>query len=185
MKLWIQRLLKKQTRKLFFSGTLLATFALSSCATLTDDISVLFHTNEDINIQSYKTFAWNAASQIAFDPIGQWEQPTLDTDEDVRTLIQKDLLKRGFRHSLEEPDLLVTYSAGIDSDILKLSNNSSEKKPTTNEVPKSSLVVAFTDAISGQTIWLAHANASPQEQQSIDNIRKRIHYAIKQIFMTL
>ena len=185
MKSWNKKLPGGKTEKLIFSSTLLATLALSSCATLTDDISVLFHADEDINIQSYKTFAWNTASQIAFDPIGQWEQPTLDTDEDVRTLIQKDLLKRGFRHTLEEPDLFVTYSAGIDSDILKLSNNSSDKNATSNEVPKSSLVIAFTDAISGQTIWLAHADASPQEQQSIDNIRKRIHYAIKQIFMTL
>ena len=185
MKRCNQKLLRKQADKLFFSGALFANLLLSSCATLTDDITVRSHANENINIQSYKTFAWNTDSQIAFDPIGQWEQPTLDTDEDVRNLIQKDLLKRGFRHTLEKPDLLVTFSAGMDSNILKLSKNSSDKNSASNAVPKSSLVVAFTDAISGQTIWLAHADASPQEQQSIDNIRKRIHYAIKQIFMTL
>lgn len=177
--------IKKSSGKLFFPGVLFAIAILSSCATLTDDIIVLSHANEDINIRNYKTFAWNTNSQISFDPIGQWEQPTLDTDEEVRSLITKNLLKRGFRHTVENPDLLITFSAGIDSDILNLSNSTSEKNATSTKVPKSALVVALTDAISGQTIWLAHADTSPQEQQSIDNIRKRIHYAIKQIFKTL
>ena len=153
--------------------------------TLTDDIVVSSHFNEDINIRNYKTFAWNTDSKISFDPIGQWEQPTLDTDEEVRSLIAKDLLNRGFRHAVENPDLLVTFSAGIDSDILNLSNNGSDKNTPSTKVPKSALVIALTDAISGQTIWLAHADTDPQKQQSIDNIRKRIYYAIKQIFKTL
>jgi len=185
MKLWTNEQAENLPRKLFFAGTLLSITMLSSCATLTDDIVISSHVNTDINMRNYKTFAWHTDSQIAFDPVGQWEQPTFDTDEEVRDLIQRGLLKRGFRQAIEEPDLFVTFSAGIDSDLLKLSNNSSDKKSASTDVPQSALVVAFTDAISGQTIWLAHADASPQKQQSIDNIRKRIHYAIKHIFKTL
>lgn len=185
MKPRINKSNREPSKNLFFLGILFFITTLSSCATLTDDIVVLSHFNEDINIRNYKTFAWNTHSQIAFDPIGQWEQPTLDTDEEVRELIQQGLLNRGFRHAINKPDLLVTFSAGVDSDILKLSNNFSDKNSASNEVPKSALVVALTDASSGQTIWLAHADAGPQKQQSIDNIRKRIHYAIKQIFKTL
>jgi hypothetical protein len=189
MKFRIKKLPKKLPEKLsgkiFFASIFSAVVTLSSCATLTDDIVVSSHVNEDINIRNYKTFSWNTDSQISFDPIGQWEQPTLDTDEEVRSLIAKDLLKRGFRHTVEDPDLLVTFSAGINSDILNLSSSAANKNTTSTKVPKSALVVALTDAISGQTIWLAHADAGPQKQQSIDNIRKRIHYAIKQIFKTL
>ena len=182
MKLWIKN---KHGEKLFSVGTLLSITMLSSCATLTDDIIISSHVNSDINIRNYKTFSWHTDSKITFDPVGQWEQPTFDTDEEVRNLILQDLLKRGFHQTTDEPDLLVTFSAGIDSDLLRLSNNSSEENTASTNVSQSALVVAFTDAISGQTIWLAHADASAQEQQSIDNIRKRIHYAIKHIFKTL
>lgn len=177
--------IKKLSSHLFLCVTFSLSLLLSSCATLTDDIVISSHTNSEINVRSYKTFAWNVDSQIAFDPIGQWEQPTVDTDEEVRDIIQRDLLKRGFVYTSKEPDLLVTFSAGVNSDLLKLSNNSANDTSTSIEVSKSALVVAFTDAASGQTIWLAHADADAQEQQSIDNIRKRIRYAIKQIFKTL
>ncbi len=189
MKLWTRKKHGKRAKnfpgKLFSAGALLSLTMLSSCATLTDDIVVSSHVNSDINLRNYKTFAWHTDSKIAFDPVGQWEQPTFDTDEEVREIILQDLLKRGFHQTTDEPDLLVTFSAGIDSDLLRLSNNASEKNGASTDVSQSALVVAFTDAISGQTIWLAHADASPQEQQSIDNIRKRIHYAIKHIFKTL
>lgn len=182
MKIWVKKFLRNQSGRRLLPVLLISSFVLSSCSTLTGDITITSHMNDGINLKNYKTFDWNTNSQIAFDPIGQWEQPTLDTDVDVQNQIQKDLLKRGFEHSLDEPDLLVTYTAGVESELLKLSNNASDKNPTSNEIDKSSLVIAFTDAISGQTIWLAHADASPQEQQSIENIRKRIHFAIKEIF---
>ncbi len=189
MKLWIKKQHEKKhenfSGKLFSVGVLISITMLSSCATLTDDIVISSHVNSGINLRNYKTFAWHTNSKITFDPIGQWEQPTLDTDEEVRELILQGLLKRGFHQTTDEPDLLVTFSAGINSDLLRLSNNSSEKNAASTNVSQSALVVAFTDTISGQTIWLAHADASPQKQQSIDNIRKRIRYAIKHIFKTL
>ena len=189
MKLFIS-LTKQLSRKIvnklfFFFASLFTSLILSSCATLTDDIVVSSHPNSEINVYSYKTFAWNEDCQIAFDPIGQWEQPTHDTDDEVRDIIKDDLLKRGFSLATKEPDLLVTFSAGVNSDLLKLSSKTSNENSAPTDVPRSALAIALTDAKSGQTIWLAHANASAQEQQSIENIRKRIHYAVKQIFKTL
>ena len=62
-----------------FIGITLLT--LSACATLTSDIEIETHADPDINYNAYKSYAWAGSAQILFDPVGQWEQPTLDTDD--------------------------------------------------------------------------------------------------------
>jgi len=89
--------------KLFFSLTLIsATIIVTSCTTLTSDIEVETHANPDVNYKAYKTYAWAGSAQIVFDPIGQWEQPTLDMDEEVRFVINRELRARNI-NQVREP----------------------------------------------------------------------------------
>ncbi len=83
------------TKILFISGIVIAAFLTSSCATLTQDISVETHAHPDVDFNSFKSYAWAGSAQIVFDPVGQWEQPTLDTDEEVKFNINRELRNKG------------------------------------------------------------------------------------------
>ncbi len=165
-----------------FCTAFFVSFLLSSCVTLTEDITVETQSDSTINYDTYKTYAWSGKAQIIFDAIGQWEQPTLDTDEEVKFIINRELRAHGLHQVNENPDLYVSFVAGVDTTILELKEDpSSEKKVLTN-VPKAALTIALIDGNSGYTIWLGHAVGNAQPQQTIENIRKRIDYAVSEIF---
>ena len=163
--------------------TLAATaLATTSCATLTDDIEVETHANPDIDYQDYKTYAWLGSAQIIFDPVGQWEQPTLDTDEEVKFVVNRELRARGLHQVTNKPDLLVAFAAGVDTAQLELKENPNSTKKMMTNVPKAALLIALVDAKTGYTVWLGYAVGDAQQQQSIESIRTRIDYAVKEIF---
>lgn len=169
--------------KLFISLTLLsATIIVTSCATLTSDIEVETHANPDVNYKAYKTYAWAGSAQIVFDPIGQWEQPTLDMDEEVRFVINRELRARNINQVESQPDLLVAFAAGIDTTVLELKDDPESDKKVLTNIPKAALVIALIDTTTGYTVWLGYAEADVQPQQTIENIRTRIDYAVSEIF---
>lgn len=158
---------------------------ITSCATITSDIEVETYTNPDINYRSYKAYAWADNAQIVFDPIGQWEQPTVDTDEEVRLFISRELHARNLRQVNKDPDLLVTFAAGIDATALELKEHPDSDNKILTKTPKATLVIALIDAETGYTVWTGHASGDVQEQQTIENIRARINYAVREIFKSL
>jgi len=165
----------------FLVVLLIASF-LSSCATLTEDITIETQVDPTINYKTYKTYAWSGSAQIVFDAIGQWEQPTLDTDEEVKFVINRELRARGLYQVINNPDLYVSFVAGVDTTILELKEDPNSEKKILTHVPKAALTIALIDGKSGYTIWLGHAVGNVQQQQTIENIRKRIDYAVSEIF---
>lgn len=155
---------------------------LTACATLTSDIDVEVHADPNVQYQDYKTYAWAGSAQVVFDPIGQWEQPTLDTDEEVRFVINRELRKRGINQVETDPDLVVGFAAGVDTSVLELKTAPDGGQEIPTNVPKAALVIALVDAKSGYVVWLGQAIGEVQPQQSIENIRQRIDYAVSQIF---
>lgn len=161
---------------------IITALVLSSCATLTSDIEIETHDNPAVDYDSYKTYAWAGSAQIVFDPIGQWEQPTLDTDEEVRFVINRELHNREIIQVEQDPDLLVAFAAGVDTSVMELREDPSTQEKVLTNIPKAALVIALTDAKTGYVIWLGYASAEVQKQQTIENIRARIDYAVSQIF---
>ena len=160
----------------------ISVIALSSCATLTSDIEVEGQTDPDINLNNYRSYAWAGSAQIIFDPIGQWEQPTLDTDEEVRFVVNRELRNRGLNQVEQNPDLLVVFSAGVDTTVLELKEDPKQDRKVVTNVPKAALIIALIDADTGYVVWSGYAMGNAQEQQTIENIRKRIDYAVSEIF---
>lgn len=175
------RLHMKQFSTLLFT-LLFITLATASCTTLTSDIQVETHINPDVDFNAYKSYAWAGSAQVVFDPIGQWEQPTLDTDEEVKFNINRELRKKGLYEAEKAPDLLVAFAAGVDMSILELKEDPNSGKKILTNAPKAALVIALIDANTGYAVWIGFAEGDVQEQQSIENIRKRIDYAVTEIF---
>jgi len=161
---------------------LLSALLLASCVTLTNDIEVETHANPDVDFNKYKSYAWVGSAQVVFDPVGQWEQPTLDTDEEVKFNINRELRSKGLFEVQSNPDLLVAFAAGVDMAYLKLKEDPDSKKQVLTNVPKAALVVALIDAKTGYTVWLGFAEGEVQKQQTIENIRARIDYAVSTMF---
>ncbi len=174
--------MKTLTKILFVSGIIIAALLTSSCATLTQDISIETHAYPDVNYNSFKSYTWAGSAQIVFDPVGQWEQPTLDTDEEVKFNINRELRNKGLIEVKSNPDLLVAFAAGVDMTSLELKEDPGAKKEVLTNVPKAALVIALIDANTGYTVWLGIAEGDVQEQQTIENIRARIDYAVTEIF---
>ena len=154
----------------------------SSCATLTSDIEVETHVDPAINYHSYNTYAWAGSAQVVFDPVGQWEQPTLDTDEEVRFVVNREMRNHGLHQVGNNPDLFVAFAAGIDTTVLELKEDPSHDKKVITNVPKAALVIALIDAKTGYVVWFGYAVGDVQQQQTIDDIRTRIDYAVSEIF---
>jgi hypothetical protein len=167
---------------LLFSCILTGAFVSTSCTTLTSDITAEAHSDPDVDFNTYNSYAWLGSAQIVFDPIGQWEQPTLDTDEEVKFNINRKLRELGLYEAAENPELFVVFTAGIDMTVLELKEDPESKKEILRNVPKASLAIALIDAETGYIVWLGFAEGEVQEQQSIENIRKRIEYAVSEIF---
>ena len=171
-----------QIKFISFIAIFFTVSCLTSCATLTEDITIETQGDPTINYDTYKTYAWSGSAQIVFDAIGQWEQPTLDTDEEVKFVINRELRAHGLHQVIDNPDLYVSFVAGVDTTILELKEDPNNKKKVLTNVPKAALAIALIDGNSGYTIWLGHAVGNVQQQQTIENIRKRIDYAVKEIF---
>ena len=169
-------------RIFFILAAFITILVTSSCATLTSDIEVESHANPDVNYDSYKTYAWAGSAQIIFDPVGQWEQPTLDMDEEVKFVINRELRNYGIYPVEKNPDLLVAFAAGIDTTVLELKENPDSDKKVLTNVPKAALLIALIDANTGYVVWLGFAVGDVQQQQSVENIRARIAYAVSEIF---
>ena len=155
---------------------------ISSCTTLTSDITIKTYAVPSTNFDAYQSYTWAGSAQVVFDPVGQWEQPTLDTDEEFKFNINYELREQGLIEVKTNPDLLVAYVAGIDMAHLQLIEDPDSEQKVLQNAPKSALVIALIDANTGYTVWMGVAQGDARAQQSIDDIRARIKYAVHKIF---
>ncbi len=174
--------MKTLVKFLYLMTVTVSVIFISSCTTLTSDIKIKTHADPDINYNAYKTYTWADGARVVFDPIGQWEQPTLDTDEEVRFIINRELRAHGLNQVEKDPDLLVAFAAGMDTAVLELKENPKHDKKLLSNTPKAALLIALIDANTGYTIWSGYAVGDVQPQQNMENIRKRIDYAVSRIF---
>ncbi len=149
------------TRIFFILAAFITISVTSSCATLTGDIEVESHANPDVNYDSYKTYAWAGSAQIIFDPVGQWEQPTLDMDEEVKFVINRELRNYGIYPVEKNPDLLIDGELQFDAAI---NPYAAEKKCPDSPLKGDANVLIFPDLNAGNisyklTQYMADAQA--------------------------
>jgi hypothetical protein len=174
--------MQKLSTILFLFLCLITVLASSSCTSLTRDINTETHADPETDFNHYKSYAWAGSARIVFDPLGQWRQPTVDTTEEVKASITRELHDKGLIEVHNDPDLLVAFAVGIDMTSLDLIEDPDSAEKILTNVPKASLVVALVDADTGYTVWMGFAEGEVQQQQSIENIHARIEYAVSEIF---
>jgi hypothetical protein len=163
---------------LLFAGMLLA-----ACATVdTSDIEVVSKTSPDARFGSYRTYAWLETARIVNDPLGQWEPPGFDADAAVKSMVDRELGKRGMADTGNTPDLLVTFVAGIEMMAYELREGQGSPLPSLQTIPKGALVVLLVDAASHRPVWVGVAGGDVEQQQAANAVRKRLDYAVTEMF---
>jgi hypothetical protein len=169
------------------SAMLLGTCLLmTACATVdTSDIEVVGKTSPDAHFGSYRTYAWLKTAEIVNDPFGQWEPPGFDADAAVKGFIDRELGRRGMEAAGSQPDLLVTFVAGIEMTAFEVHEGKGSPLPSLQTIPKGALVVVLVDNTSKRPVWVGVAGADVKRQQEPDTVRKRLDYAVTEMFSKL
>jgi len=169
-------------KKIYAVLTALLFLLMMGCSTLTQDIKVDAEADPKANLAGYKTYAWLGSAAILHDPRGRWEPPQFDADAEIKFLIDRELRNRGIKEVAARPDLIVGFAAGIDMEALELTENKETQLQVLKNVPTGSLVVVLIDGVTGNPVWASAAVADVQQEISSDDVRKRLDYAVTQMF---
>ncbi|MEN8107422.1 MAG: DUF4136 domain-containing protein [Pseudomonadota bacterium] len=154
-----------------------------ACATVdTTDIEVVGKTRPGTDFSNYKTYTWLESAQIVNDPFGQWEPPDFDADSVVKKQVDRELGKRGMTLAGTDPDLQVFFVAGIDMVDPVWREDPDRALPTLQNVPKGALLVVLIDGATRVPVWVGVAGAEIRKQQEPGTARKRLEYAIIEMF---
>lgn len=170
-------------KKLYSALVALLILFITACASpLTQDIEVDADADPKANLAGYKTYAWLGSAAILYDPKGRWEPPEFDADAEIKFLIDRELRKRGMQEVAVNPDMIVGYAAGIDMEALQLVEDKEAKLQVLQNVPTGSLVIVLIDGNTGNPVWASAAVANVQQEISTADVRKRLDYAVTQMF---
>jgi hypothetical protein len=159
---------------------------LAGCAsTATQDIMVETDVDPKANISGYTSYAWLGAAAIVFDDKGQWEPPQFDADAEIKFLIDRELREHGMTEDSANPDLIVAYAAGIDMDSMEMKTDPETDLEVLKNVPVGALSVFLIDAQTGLAVWAGVATADIQEAATAETTKKRLDFAVSQMFSKL
>lgn len=162
---------------------LCAGLLVTACATVdTSDIEVVSRASPETTFTSYQTYAWLETARIVNDPLGQWEPPGFDADAAVKAMVDRELGRRGMVVAGGSPDLLVTFVAGIEMTSFEVREGQGNPLPSLQTIPKGALVVLLVDGASHQPVWVGVAGGDVKRQQAADAVRKRLDYAVTEMF---
>ena len=160
--------------------------SVTACTSpLVKDIEVDAEADPKANLAGYKTYAWLGSAAILYDPQGRWEPPQFDADAEIKFLIDRELRNRGIKEVAVNPDMIVGYAAGIDMEALQLVEDKETKLQVLQNVPTGSLVIVLLDGQTGIPVWASAAVADVQQEISSEDVRKRLDYAVTQMFILL
>ena len=160
---------------------------VSACAstTLTKDIDVEVQSAPGMKMNNYKSYAWIATAQILNDPQGQWEPRDFDADAEIQFLIDRELRKRGISQVDLNPDMLVAYIAGVDMEALELKEDPKQDMEVLQNNPRGTLAVLFISPVNGKALWAGVAVADVEGKRSSEDTKKRLDYAVSEMFRKL
>ena len=166
-------------RRLFITSVLAAMVLVGGCSSIpTKDIAIETQTDPKINFDGYASYTWAGSAAILRDPAGQWEPPSFDADTEIKHLIDRELRKKGMLETSANPDLIVAFAVGVDTEALKLKVDPKTDIEVVEEVPAGGLLVVLVDADTGFVAWAGLATAELLEKPDAETARARLDYVV-------
>ncbi len=178
---------------------MLASFLLVSCATS----RAYVEKDESVNFSQYKSFAWVETKENMDDSV---KTSVSDLAErNIRTAVNTELAKAGWRENNSRPDILLTYDVLVEKGIQE-SNNPVYSQPYTRwfwnpytrrwnslyypsqlmgyqveerEMREGTITISMVDARTNKTIWQGWTT---DEVNSRNLTGKEIQTSVKSIF---
>ena len=163
---------------------LLVTFMILSfigCAVKTNDIQVETYTSKKVNMQNYKTYQIVEGSGMVHDSKGIWHSDKLDVGTEMKQMVDTELAQKGKIAVTTNPDFYVRYLARVNMENLEVKLNKEQKEIFEN-IPKGTIMLLLTDAKKDTIIWISHASGDISSYRSADHMKKRLNYAVKEMF---
>lgn len=168
------------------AGPIALALLIGACANpLTKSINVDSQVSDTADFSTVKTYQWLASAQILNDEQGQWEPRGLDSDAEIRFLINRELRGRGITQVESNPDVFVAYVAGVDMDAMDWKVDPKSKLQILKNEPEGALAIMLIDANTGEPIWGAVASDRVEGTQTVEAARKRLDYAVSQMIKRL
>jgi hypothetical protein len=159
---------------------------LCGCASVpTQDIRTEAQADLKTDFNAYKTYAWLGTAAVVNDPYGLWKTPSFDAVAEIKHQIDRQLRKRGMTESYSNPDLMVVFAAGVDMETFKLKMAPETKMHILENAPTGGLIVALVDGKSGYVNWVGVAAAEIQKKPDERIAKKRLEYAVTEMFKKL
>ncbi len=159
---------------------------VAGCASsVTKDIMIDAEADPKTNFTGYTTYTWLGSAAIVYDPDGKWEPPQFDADAEIKFQIDRQLRERGMVEDSVNPDVIVAFAAGIDMSSMEIDIDPKSNLTVLENVPLGALTVILVDANTGFAIWGGIATAEIQENPSQETIKKRLDFAVTQMFKKL
>lgn len=166
-------------------ATLLVFLAGCASTNVTKDIMVKTDVDPKANLSGYKSYAWLGAAAIVFDEQGQWEAPQFNVGAEIKFLVDRELRAHGMSEDSVNPDLVVAYSVGIDMDSMEIKTDPENDLEVLKNIPQGALTVILVDAQTGLAVWAGVASAELQEYPTIETSKKRLDFAVSEMFSKL
>jgi len=157
---------------------LLTVWLLAGCASISNDIRVETESDPGVDLGTYRTYSWLGSAEVVNDPRGNWEPPDLDADAEIRRVLNRELRRRGMREVESDPQLVVAFATGINTEVFHIVENPENEMYTLQNAPKAALVVVFIDPRTRHPVWVGTAVGEVDSERTADEVRKRIDYAV-------
>jgi hypothetical protein len=162
--------------------TLVCLLATACASQITKDIEVTAKQRPGVDLGRYRTYAWLDTAQVVNDPLGQWEPPDFDSDAEVTRLVERELAKHGMTAVTDNPDMVVTFVAGIEMLSMELREDPKKGAETLQHIPKGALLVVLADAKTRVRLWVGVAAGDIGKQSDSTVVRQRLDYAVTEMF---
>jgi len=139
-----------------------------------NDIKVQNSKSQKVNLDGYKTYQITKDSGIISRLDKNESSVKMDVNLEIQKIINNELAKKGKVLVKENPDFLIAYSAGRDS----------EKSDTSDKKPESAMALVLIDAQTGAVIGKSLAEADAKGLDD-DSLTKRLEYAIKNMLSNI
>jgi len=155
------------------------------CGGLTKDIEVQAVADQKVQFSGFKSYAWMGAAGAVNDPAGLWAPKAYDVGAELKSLVDKELHARGLVESAQADVQVAVLVVDDVKQLGEIKLNRAKDMAEFVVVGQGAILLELMDAQTGMTIWLGAAGGETRSDYTTEQSKKRLAYAIKQVFKLL
>ncbi len=142
--------------------------------------------NEGFDFSRLKTFSWLEQPEKPFEYLTNPIANRQKLEKQIKEAVNRELERRGYLRTFENPDFSVTYKLGVQDKIYSYDQSYRTDYRTDKSVQLSykegTLVLDFVDAKTSELLWQGSASRIVSQGESdLENTHEKIKTAVKRM----